>query len=149
MKLIEIMTQDVEVIQPDDPLQLAAKKMRDRDIGFLPVCDGAELMGVISDRDLTIRAVAEGMDFNVMLSRDLMTTPAIYCFDDQEVDEAAKVMADNQIRRLVILSRDNNNVVGVVSLGDLARTGTGDLSSKVLKKVSEPDVPESEPAKDS
>lgn len=143
MKLIDIMTREVEIIQPDDPLQLAAKKMKDRDIGFLPVCDGSELIGVLSDRDLTIRAVAEGMDFNVMLSRDLMTTPAIYCFDDQEVEEAAQVMADHQIRRLVVLSRDTNGVVGVISLGDLARNGTADLSNKVLKEVSAPD--ESEP----
>ncbi|HLO16929.1 MAG TPA: CBS domain-containing protein, partial [Anaerolineales bacterium] len=79
MKLSEIMTRQVQVIQPDDPLQLAAKKMRDHDIGFLPVCDGTTLMGVLSDRDITIRALAGGMDVNVMLSRDLMTTPAIYC----------------------------------------------------------------------
>lgn len=75
MKLSEIMTRDVVVIQPDESLKAAAKKMRDEDIGFLPVCDGEELVGVISDRDITIRALADGMDLDVMLSRDLMTTP--------------------------------------------------------------------------
>lgn len=143
MKLSEIMTRDVEIIQPDDSLQLAAKKMKDRDIGFLPVCDGPELMGVLSDRDLTIRALAEGMDGNVMLSRDLMTTPAIYCFEDQDVREAAKIMEDNQIRRLVVLSREDKRLVGVVSLGDLARNESTDVSGKVLQKVSTPDVSES------
>lgn len=147
MKLSEIMSRDVVVIQPDDPLQFAAKKMRDRDIGFLPVCDGETLLGVLSDRDITVRALAEGMDVAIMLSRDLMTTPAIYCFDDQDVSEAAQIMEENQIRRLVILSRDNNSLVGVVSLGDLARNGTPDLSGKVLKKVSTPET--SEPAKNS
>lgn len=142
MKLSEIMTRNVEIIQPDDSLQLAAKKMKDRDIGFLPVCDGAELMGVLSDRDLTIRALADGMDVNVMLSRDLMTTPAIYCFEDQDVSEAAKIMEDNQIRRLVILSREDKRLVGVVSLGDLARNESTDVSGKVLQKVSTPDVSE-------
>ena len=142
MKLSEVMTREVEIIQPDDPLQFAAKKMKDRDIGFLPVCDGTTLMGVISDRDITIRALAEGMDANVMLSRDLMTTPAIYCFDDQDVSDAAKIMAERQIRRLVILSREDERVVGVISLGDLARNGTTDLSNKVLQQVSAPNAPE-------
>jgi CBS domain-containing protein len=143
MKLSEIMTREVEIIQPDDTLQAAAQKMRDRDIGFLPVCDGESLMGVLSDRDLTIRALADGMDINVMLGRDLMTTPAIYCFDDQDVTEAAKIMEENQIRRLVVLSRDDKRLVGVVSLGDLARNGITDLSGRVLQKVSEPENQES------
>ncbi len=142
MKLSEIMTREVETIQPDDPLRVAAKKMRDRDIGFLPVCDGETLLGVLSDRDITIRALADGMDVNIMLGRDLMTTPAIYCFEDQDVSEAAKIMAENQIRRLVVLSRDDKRLVGVLSLGDLARSGTTDLSGKVLQRVSAPDASE-------
>jgi len=142
MKLSEIMTRQVEVIQPDDSLQSAAKKMRDRDIGFLPVCDGETLLGVLSDRDITIRALADGMDVNVMLGRDLMTTPAIYCFEDQDVSEAARIMQENQIRRLVVLSRDDKRLVGVISLGDLARNGTLDLSGKVLQRVSEPETSE-------
>ena len=139
MKLSEIMTREVVVIQPDDSLQSAAKKMRDLNIGFLPVCDGEELLGVLSDRDITIRALADGMDLGIMLGRDLMTTPAIYCFDDQDVSEAAKIMEENQIRRLVVVSRDGKKLVGVVSLGDLARNETNKLSGQVLQKVSEPD----------
>jgi CBS domain-containing protein len=139
MKLSEIMTRDVVVMQPDDSLQSAAKKMRDRNIGFLPVCDGEELIGVISDRDITIRALADGMDVNIMLGRDLMTVPAIYCFDDQDINEAAKIMEENQIRRLVVLSRDEKRLVGVISLGDLARNEPADRSGQVLQKVSEPD----------
>ncbi len=142
MKLSEIMTPEVEVIQPDDSLQSAAKKMRDRNIGFLPVCDGETLMGVLSDRDITLRALADGMDVNVMLARDLMTAPPIYCFEDQDASEAAKIMSENQIRRLVVLSRDNKRLVGVISLGDLARNAANDLSGKVLQKVSEPDTSE-------
>jgi CBS domain-containing protein len=138
MKLSEIMTRDVIVMQPDDSLQSAAKKMRDRDIGFLPVCDGEDLIGVISDRDITIRALADGMDVSIMLGRDLMTSPAIYCFEDQEVSEAAQIMEENQIRRLVVMSREDNRLVGVVSLGDLARHATTDRSGQVLQKVSEP-----------
>ena len=146
MKLSEIMTREVEIIQPDDTLRLAAQKMRDRDIGFLPVCDGDSLMGVLSDRDITIRAFADGIDINVMLGRDLMTTPAIYCFDDQDVKDAAKLMGENQIRRLVILGRESERVVGVISLGDLARKGI-DVSGQVLQRVSEPDNQNQESAK--
>lgn len=137
MKLREIMSDHVEVIHPDDTLQKASEKMRDRDIGFLPVCDGDRLIGVLSDRDLIIRAFAEGLDSNTMLGRDLVTSPAIYCFEDQSVDEAAKLMHDNQIRRLVVLSRDKQ-MVGVVSLGDLAMTANDKLTGDVLQSVSEP-----------
>lgn len=147
MKLSEIMTREVEIIQPDDTLRMAARKMRDRDIGFLPVCDGESLLGVLSDRDITIRALADGMDINVMLGRDLMTTPVIYCFDDQDVTEAARIMEENQIRRLVVLSREDKRLVGVISLGDLARKGITDLSGQVLQKVSEPENQNQEPAK--
>ena len=137
MKLNQIMTREVEVIYPDDTLKTAAQKMRDRDIGFLPVCDGDRLIGVLTDRDLITRALAEGTESKAMLGRDLVTSPAIYCFDDQSVDEAAKLMHDNQIRRLVILSRDKR-MVGVVSLGDLAMNIDDKKSGDVLQSVSEP-----------
>jgi len=138
MKLKEIMTRDVEVIHPDDSLQTAAQKMRDRDIGFLPVCDGDRLAGVVTDRDLIVRVIAEGTDPTAMMGRNLATAPVIYCFEDQEVDEAARIMQENQIRRLVILNRDKR-LVGVVSLGDLAMNRPADQSGEVLQSVSEPD----------
>ncbi len=138
MKLSEIMTREVVTIGPDDTLQTAAKKMRDRDIGFLPVCDGENLLGVLSDRDITIRALADGMDVAVMLGRDLMTAPAIYCFEDQDVDEAARIMQENQIRRLLVLSRDDKRLVGVLSLGDLAMKSNTDRSGEVLQSISKP-----------
>ena len=139
MKLHEIMTTDVETIRPEDTLQIAAQKMRDRDIGFLPVCDGDRLIGVLSDRDVIVRALADGMDSSAIVGRDLITSPAIYCFDDQGLDEAAKLMHDNQIRRLVVLDRDNKQMVGVISLGDLAINVEDKLSGGVLQSVSEPE----------
>jgi CBS domain-containing protein len=138
MKLKDIMTREVEVIHPDDPLQIAAQKMRDRDIGFLPVCDGDRLIGVVSDRDIIVRVIAEGGDSKAMMGRNLVTAPVIYCFEDQDVDEAAQIMQENQIRRLVILNRDKR-LVGVVSLGDLAMNRSADQSGEVLQSVSEPD----------
>ena len=138
MKLKEIMSSDVEVINPSDTLQTTAQKMRDRDIGFLPVCDDDRLIGVLTDRDVIVRAIAEGMDPNTIIGRDLVTSPAIYCFDDQSLDEAAKLMHDNQIRRLVVLHRGDKRMVGVVSLGDLAVNVDDKLSGEVLQSISEP-----------
>jgi len=138
MKLKEIMTHDVEVIHPDDSLQTAAQKMRDRDIGFLPVCDGDRLIGTVTDRDMIVRVIAEGRDPKAMMGRNLATSPVIYCFEDQSVDEAARIMQEKQIRRLVILNRDKR-LVGVVSLGDLAMNRPADQSGEVLQSVSEPD----------
>ena len=139
MTLYEVMTKDVEIIHPEDTLQTAAKKMRDRNIGFLPVCDEDRLIGVLSDRDLIVRALADGVDSNAVVGRDLVTSPASYCIDEQSVDEAAKLMHDNQIRLLVTLNRDDKRMVGVISLGDLAINVDDKLSGDVLQSISEPE----------
>ena len=137
MKIGEIMTSEVEVVHPDDTLQTAARKMRDRDIGFLPVMDGGELIGVLTDRDLVLRAMADGVKLKTMIGRDIVTSPGIYCFDDQDVNDAAQLMQEHQIRRLVILSRHDGSVLGVISLGDLAVNSTPDESGEILQSVSE------------
>lgn len=138
MKIKEIMTRQVEVIHPTDTLQTAAQKMKLYDIGFLPVYDGDELIGVVSDRDIILRALAEGLDPKVTVGREIVTSPVIFCYDDQSVDDAAHLMNDNQIRRLVVLSRDNKRMVGVISLGDLALNVNDKVSGDVLQSISEP-----------
>ena len=138
MKLKDIMTKDVIIVHPEDTLQAAAKKMRDYDIGFLPVYEGRELVGVLSDRDIVVRATAENRDPTTLITRDLMTSPAVCCFEDQDVEDAARVMNQNQIRRLVILKRADNDLAGVISLGDLALHVNGDVPAEVLQSVSEP-----------
>jgi len=138
MKLKQIMTQKVTTIHPDDTLQTAARIMRDRDVGFLPVYEGNELIGVLSDRDIVVRAIAEDMDPKAKLGRTLVTSPAIYCFEDQSIDDATDLMHDNQIRRLVILDRKTKQLVGVVSLGDLAMNVEDKVSGEVLQSVSVP-----------
>lgn len=138
MKVKEVMTRDVEIIQPNDSLQMAAQKMRDRDIGFLPVYEGDELIGVVTDRDLAIRAIAGGMDSKAILGREIVTSPVVYCFDNQDVEEAARLMRQNQIRRLLVLDRSDNRPVGVISLGDLAGSVKETTSEKVLQSVSTP-----------
>jgi len=138
MKVKDIMTKEVQVIRPNDSLQTAAQKMSSHDIGFLPVLEADQLVGVITDRDLVLRGIAQGMNSNAMLGRELMTSPVIYCFEDQDIKEVAKLMEESQIRRLVILSRSDKRLVGVVSLGDLALNSKSDTSAEVLQKVSEP-----------
>jgi CBS domain-containing protein len=138
MKVKEIMTKEVEVVHTDDSLKDAAKKMRVRDIGFLPVSEGDQVLGVVTDRDLILRATAEGENPNTHIGKEFMTTPVVYCFDDQDVEEAAKLMEEHQIRRLIVLGRDDNRLAGVVSLGDIATRGKEKTSAKVLQSVSEP-----------
>jgi CBS domain-containing protein len=138
MKLKDIMTKEVEVVHPDSSLKDAAQKMRIRDIGFLPVCDGDRVLGVVTDRDIILRATAEGTDPNTSIGQQYVTSPAVYCFDDQDVEDAAKLMEDHQIRRVIVLGRENDRLVGVVSLGDIATSGTPKTSAKVLESVSEP-----------
>jgi CBS domain-containing protein len=113
--------------------------MRDMDIGPLPVCgDNDRLVGMLTDRDITVRAVAEGQDPRTAKVRDAMTPDIVYCFEDQDVSEAAQLMKDQQIRRLVVLNRDKR-LVGIVSLGDLAvETGDERLAGNTLEAVSEP-----------
>jgi len=138
MKLKDIMTKEVVVVDPKSSLKDAAQKMRIRDIGFLPVCEGDQILGVVTDRDIIVRSTAEGTNPNTSLGRDLITTPAVSCFDDQDVEEAARLMEEHQIRRVIVLSRDDNRLVGVVSLGDIARGSTRKTSAEVLQSVSEP-----------
>ena len=138
MNVKDIMTRDVEVVHPDDAIKEAARRMRDRDIGFLPVCDGDRLVGVVTDRDLILRGLAEGTDPGTNIGRDLMTSPVVYCFDDQDVKEATRLMEDHQIRRVAVLRREDKRLVGVLSLGDIARSSTRKVSGEVLESVSEP-----------
>ena len=142
MQVKEVMTRGVECMRPDATLQEAARKMRELDVGPLPVCgDNDRLVGMLTDRDITVRAVAEGQDPKSALVRDIMTPSIIYCFEDQDVTEAARLMKENQIRRLVVLNR-NKRLVGIVSLGDLAvETGDEELAGKTLEEVSEPARP--------
>ena len=142
MQVKEVMTRNVECVRPDDSLQAAARKMRDLDVGPLPVCgDNDRLAGMITDRDITVRAVAEGWNPTEHRVREAMTDQVIYCQDDQDVEEASRMMQDRQVRRLMVLSRDKR-LVGIVSLGDLAvKSRDEHASARALEGVSEPARP--------
>ena len=141
MQVQEIMTPEVEVIHPDATLKEAAEKMSRLEVGPLPVCDGKQLVGMLTDRDITIRATAQGRDPNTTKVREAMTSEVVYCFTDQEVQIAAQMMEMRQIRRVPVLNR-NKQLVGIVSLGDIAvETQDQELAGKTLEGVSEPGKP--------
>ena len=142
MQLREIMTRDVEVVHPNATLEEAARKMDDLNVGPLPVCDGDRLVGMITDRDIAVRATAGGRDPKATRVQDAMTRDVVYGFEDQDVREAARIMEEQQIRRLVILNRDKR-LVGIVSLGDLAvDAGDDRQTGEILERVSEPARPD-------
>ncbi len=135
-KIKDIMTRGVHVILPDCNIQEAAQKMMNLDVGALPVCDGEKLLGIVTDRDITLRAVALGSDLHNTNAREIMSSPIVYCFEDQDIEEVSRIMEVEQIRRLVVLNKEKK-LVGIVSLGDVAvKTGRDDLAGEILEKVS-------------
>ena len=137
MQVSQILTREVETIRPDTSAKEAAQRMRSMDVGALPVCDGRRLIGMVTDRDLTVRITAEGRDANTTPVQEAMTPGVDFVFEDQDVQEAARIMRDRQIRRLPVLSR-GKELVGIVSLGDLAVGGDDRISGDTLQQISEP-----------
>jgi CBS domain-containing protein len=138
MQVHDLMTQAIECIAPDATLQQAAAKMRDLDVGSLPVCQGDRLIGILTDRDIAVRAVANGQNPNTTRVRDAMTPEIIWCFDDQDLNEATQLMKENQIRRLPVLNR-NKRLAGIMSLGDLATEAHDEeLAAATLEAISVP-----------
>jgi CBS domain-containing protein len=117
-KVSEVMTSDVKVVRPDESVQKAAIIMSEQDIGSLPVCDGMRLKGMITDRDIAVRAVAGGRGVDTPVS-EVMTEEVIWCSEDADIDDLLKRMGTDQIRRMPVLD-ENRNLVGIVALGDLA-----------------------------
>ena len=135
MQVQEIMSRDVTLIDPNT-IRDAAKKMRADDIGALPVGENDRLIGMVTDRDITMRAVAEDRAPNTTSVREVMSEWVHYCFDDDNVQKAADVMAEHQVRRLPVLNREKR-LVGVVALADLGR-GKPDAARSALQGASEP-----------
>jgi len=117
-QLKELMSRDVKVISPDMTIGEAAKKMRDGDFGMMPVGENDRMIGSISDRDIAIRAVAEGKDADTKV-RDVMSTGIAWAYEDDSVEQAVAVMSKHQVRRLPVVNRDKR-LVGIVALGDFA-----------------------------
>jgi CBS domain-containing protein len=138
MTLKDILTKDPQVISPEAMICEAGKLMKECDIGMLPVCDGERLVGAITDRDLAVRAVADGHDPLKTKVKDVMTSGICWCFEDQSLEDVAKVMEEKQIRRIAVLNR-NKRLVGIASLGDFAlRSNDDHLTEELLECVSQP-----------
>lgn len=136
MRVEEIMTSGVQLMRPDQTVEEAAKKMAEGDLGFLPVGDEDRLVGIITDRDIAVRVIAEGRDGRARIG-DVMSDAVKYCYADQEVEEVLANMGDIQLRRLPVVSRDKR-LVGVVSLADAARKHDPGAAGDSLGNVTEP-----------
>src|SRR5262245_1803229 len=137
MRVSKAMTPDVQVANPNQSIQEAAKMMAAIDAGVLPVGENDRLVGMITDRDIAVRAVARGLSPNTKV-RDVMSHDGVmYCFDDEEIEEVAHNMADIKVRRLPVLNRDKR-LVGIISLGDIAMTDSPDCAGEAMCAISEP-----------
>jgi CBS domain-containing protein len=137
MKVSDSMTRDVRVANPNQTIQDAAKIMLDVDSGVLPVGENDRLIGMITDRDIAVRAVAQGKGPQTLV-REVMTDHVHYCFDDEDMDEVTRKMADSQVRRLPVVNRDKR-LVGILSLGDVATSRDGaDEAGEALSDISRP-----------
>jgi CBS domain-containing protein len=136
MQVQEIMTRDASVIDPNTMIRDIARKMRADNIGALPVGEDDRLIGMVTDRDIVVRAVAEDRSNSNTAVRDVMSKDVYYCFEDEDIQRAAELMAEHQVRRLPVLNR-KKRFVGIVALADLGRTG--EESAKIaLQGISEP-----------
>ena len=139
-KISELMTRDVEVIEPDETLQRAAQLMDELNVGALPVCRGTRLVGMITDRDITVRATAAGLSPKDTLVSEVMTEATRCCGPDESIEAAMRTMGDVQIRRLPVLD-EHDALVGIVSLGDLAVRQRGH-TDRALREISSPSQPD-------
>jgi len=138
LRVREIMTPGVDVIAPTTTTADAARNMKNLDVGAIPVCEGENLLGMVTDRDLVLRVMADGRNPLEAKVGEVMTPGLYFCYDDEEVETAATLMSEKQIRRLPVLSR-TQRLVGIVSLGDLAVDAlTTQTSGAVLHNVSDP-----------
>lgn len=133
----DIMTRDVRTLAPTDTVRRAAQSMGELNVGSIPVCNGKKLVGMLTDRDITLRGVAEGLDAEKTVLSDIMSKDVKWCFEDQSLDEVMETMAASQIRRLPVVSRDKD-LVGIFSLGDLATKTDNEEVGSVLEEISEP-----------
>jgi CBS domain-containing protein len=141
-QICDVMTRDVRTVSPDDTVQRVAQCMDELNIGAVPVCDGDKLVGMVTDRDITVRAVAAGKPVETCKASDVMSASVRWCYEDQDTDDLLDEMRDSQIRRVPVVTREHK-LVGIVSLGDLAeRSGQPPRVAETLKDISTPSQPD-------
>lgn len=136
MRVAEAMTRDVQIANPDQSIIDAAKAMAESDCGVLPVGENDRLVGMITDRDIVVRALARGMDGNTKI-REVMSAEVKYCFEDDDLDAVALNMGDLQLRRLPVVDQDKR-LIGILALGDIATTEDIESAAMALSGISEP-----------
>ncbi|VTZ21463.1 CBS domain-containing protein YhcV [Methylocella tundrae] len=135
MKIKKIMHKGVEWVSPDTPVMALAKKMQQLDIGAIPIGENDRLIGMVTDRDITVRGVANGKDLSRLTARDVMTAGIIYCRDNEDVDDVARIMESKQVRRLPVIDA-NKRMVGMISLGDVSHAASQKIAADVTRAVS-------------
>lgn len=137
----EVMTPDPRTISPQESVQRAAQMMDELNVGAIPVCDGDRLVGMITDRDITVRSVAAGQAPDATCVADVMSTDVRTCTSNQEVGEVMHQMGDVQIRRVPVIDQDSHRLVGIVSLGDMAAKHSAQVD-RTLDEISTPAEPD-------
>lgn len=137
MQVREIMSTAVDLIDPSTTVAEAAQIMSEDDVGALPIGENDRLVGMLTDRDIVLRGIAAGKDVRSATAREVMSPGILYCFEDQDVEDAAKVMSAKQVRRLAVLNRDKR-LVGMVSLGDISGASGRLVAAETLEAVSRP-----------
>lgn len=136
MRVSEAMSRDVMVANPDQTIRDAARIMSEIDAGVLPVGENDRLVGMITDRDIAVRAVAQDRPPSTKV-REVMSREVLYCYDDQDLDEIAINMGDEQVRRMPVVNRDKR-LVGIISIGDVAQTATAKTAGRAVADISSP-----------
>jgi CBS domain-containing protein len=136
MKVKDAMHSGVTWVAPNTPVPELARMMRDEDIGSIPIGENDRLVGMVTDRDIAIKAVADGRDVDAMTARDVMSSPILYCRTEQDLDDAARLMENHRVRRLPVIN-ENKRMVGMLSLGDIAGASNRQLSGEVVEAVAQ------------
>ena len=136
MKVKDAMHEGVTWVGPETPIAELARSMRDEGIGSIPVGENDRLIGMVTDRDLAIKALADGRDPATLTARDVMSGPILYCRTEEDLDDAARLMELKQVRRLPVID-ENKRMVGILSLGDIASAGGRELTGEVAQSVAQ------------
>jgi CBS domain-containing protein len=135
MKVKDVMHRGVTWVEPSTPIREIARIMRDSDIGSVPIGENDRLVGIVTDRDIICRGVADGADANTLRAGDVMSKPIIYCRTDDELEEALRMMEKNKIRRLPVID-ERKRLAGMLALGDISELGDQDMAGEVMRSVS-------------
>ena len=135
MQVKDVMHAGVTWVGPETSINELARKMRDEDIGAIPIGENDRLIGMVTDRDIALRGLADGRDAQMLTARDIMTSPIIYCRTDEEIGDAVRIMEDRAVRRLPVINEDKR-MVGMLALGDIADCAPRDMSAEVMQAVS-------------